>query len=289
MIGLVTYKKYPDLTDDDRPLIHELADLGVEAAPVVWDAPRLRWTDLDALVLRSCWNYHLKPRAFIAWLGKVEDRGIPLWNAMSVVRWNMHKRYLRELEGQGVLIPPTEWVARGDPRPLPTLLRERGWPAAIVKPSISASATDTWRTTGDIGADDVRFRELVDRRDVLVQPVVGEIAAAGEWSLMYIGGTYSHAMLKRPRAGEFRVQAEHGGTATPGEPPAAAIDTADRIVGLIPGDWVYARVDGVMTPGGFMLMELECIEPVLFLGNAPGSARRLAEAIVAGTASLRSG
>jgi glutathione synthase/RimK-type ligase-like ATP-grasp enzyme len=279
MIGLVTYGKYPDLTDDDRPLLRALEAIGLDAAPVVWDKPGIGWPEYDTLVLRSTWNYHLKPREFTAWVGAVEARGARLWNSPAVVGWNMHKRYLRDLEKQGVAIPPTEWVARGDPRPLRTLLGERGWTDAIVKPAISASATDTWRTTGDVIEDDWKFSEVSRRRDVLVQPVLPEVAAAGEWSVMYVDGAFSHAMLKRPRAGDFRVQAEHGGTATRAEPPRALVGAADRIVACIPGDWLYARVDGVETARGFVLMELELIEPVLFLSESEGAVDRLATAI----------
>ena len=281
MVGLVTYGKFPDLTDDDRPLLRALAALGVDAAPVVWDKPGAHWVGFDTLVMRSAWNYHTKPREFTGWLTMLDQRRIALWNPVPVVRWNMHKRYLRELEAAGVLVPPTEWVARGDARLLRTVLQERGWDDAIVKPAISASATDTWRTTGDVVADDRRFAELSGRRDVLVQPMIREVATTGEWSLLYIDGGFSHAMRKRPRAGDFRVQAEHGGTAQPATAPGELVAAGLRIVRQIPGDWVYARVDGVETPQGFMLMELELIEPVLFLAECPGSVARLAAAIAA--------
>ena len=281
MIGLVTCSKHPDLSDDDRPLLKALRTLGLDCAPAVWDKPDVRWSDYRALVLRSTWNYHTHPRKFTEWLRALEARDVPLWNPVPVVRWNMHKRYLRELEGQGILVPPTEWVARGDPRPLRTLLATRGWTDAIVKPAISASATDTWRTTGNVMEDDRRFAELAWRRDVLVQPTIAEVASDGEWSLMYLGGAFSHAMRKRPRAGDFRVQAEHGGTSAREEPPAGIVAAGGAIVAKIPGDWLYARVDGVATGAGFMLMELELIEPVLFLGEKGGAVEQLASAIAA--------
>lgn len=279
MIGLVTCGTYPGLTDDDRPLLGELASLGVEARPVVWDDPGADWTAFDALVLRSTWNYHRRPREFTAWLAELDEIGVPLWNPTSVVRWNMHKRYLRELGEQGIPVPATEWVARGDARPLPAILRERGWRDVIVKPAISASATDTWRATGDGSAAASRYRALVNRVDLLVQATIPEVASDGEWSLLYLGGSFSHAMLKRPRDGDFRVQTELGGTAERADPPAALVAAGDRIVGHIPGEWLFARVDGVLTRDGFLLMELECIEPLLFLSRQPGSAATLARAL----------
>lgn len=279
MIGLVTYPTYPRLTDDDRPLIDDLAALGVPAKPVIWSDAGVDWRAFDALVLRSCWDYHLRPNVFRAWLERIEELGVPLWNPAPVVRWNMHKGYLRDLAGQGVLVPDTEWLAAGDDITLTAVLDMHGWSDAIVKPAISASATDTWRTSTSLVEDEKRFAEQLNRSDVLVQAVVREVAMDGEWSLIYIDGEYSHATLKRPSAGDFRVQIEHGGTAVPARAPAHAIAAGTDLLGKIPGALLFARIDGVVTAQGFMLMEAECIEPVLFFAQAPGARARLAKGI----------
>lgn len=279
MIGLVTCAAYPDLTDDDRPLIAALRRLGLDAAPVIWDDPTVAWERHSMLLLRSTWNYHRKAGAFVAWLDHLDAIGVPLLNATPVVRWNMHKRYLRALGERGVRVPRTEWVARADARPLATIRRGLDAADVVIKPAVSASATDTWRARAGSLEEEHRYRQLVDRTDVLVQPIIPEVSERGEWSLMYVDGAYSHAMLKRPRAGDFRVQAEHGGTAVRAAPADALRAEADRIVSLIPGDWGYARVDGVVTDAGFLLMELECIEPALFLAEQPGAAERLAGAV----------
>ena len=129
MIGLVTYAKFPDLTDDDRPLIGELAAVGVEARPVRWDDAEVRWTDYDMLVLRSCWDYHVRAGEFRRWLSLLERMRVPLWNPVPLVRWNMHKGYLRdvaEAEG-GVLVPRTRWVEQGERITLSTIFREERW------------------------------------------------------------------------------------------------------------------------------------------------------------------
>lgn len=279
MIGLVTYPTYPRLTDDDRPLIDDLAALGVPAKPVIWSDAEVDWRAFDALVLRSCWDYHLRPDAFRAWLERLEALGVPLWNPAPVVRWNMHKGYLHDLAGHGVLVPDTEWLAAGDDVTLTAVLDMHGWSDAIVKPAISASATDTWRTSASLVEDEKRFGEQLRRSDLLVQAVVREVATDGEWSLIYIDGEYSHAMLKRPSAGDFRVQIEHGGSAIPAPAPAHAIAAGTEILAKIPGALLFARIDGVVTARGFMLMEAECIEPVLFFAQAPGARARLATAI----------
>jgi glutathione synthase/RimK-type ligase-like ATP-grasp enzyme len=263
VIGLVTYAKFPQLTDDDRPLLHELARVGVEARAVRWDDPAVDWPRYDALVLRSCWDYHLRPAEFSRWLDVLDSAGVPLWNPASLVRWNMHKRYLRDLERGGAVVPRTVWVDAREQRSLPAIMRAAGWSEAVVKPAVSASATHTWRVTVN-DAHSVPFDTLRQQGDVLVQELIPEVATHGEWSVILIDGEVSHAAIKRPRAGDFRVQWEHGGSAEPAVPPAAVTDAAREITHQIPGPWLYARVDGVDTARGFVLMELECIEPHLF-------------------------
>jgi glutathione synthase/RimK-type ligase-like ATP-grasp enzyme len=281
MIGLVTYPRYPRLTDDDRPLIGELGALGASASPVIWSDPEIRWRDFDALVLRSCWDYHLRPDEFRRWLEHVERDEVPLWNPASTIRWNMHKRYLHELGARGVLVPGTEWLRAGDDVTLAAVLNMRGWTEAIVKPAISASAMDTWRTSSSLAADEKRFAEQLRRSDLLVQTIVPEVATEGEWSLIYIAGAFSHAMLKRPSPGDFRVQVEHGGSAVPVRAPDAIVAAGADIVAQIPGRLLFARIDGVVTPRGFMLMEAECIEPQLFFEQALDARTKFARALFA--------
>lgn len=276
MIGLVTYSKQPVLTDDDRPLIGALAEIGLDAEPVQWDDKSVDWRAYESLVLRSTWDYHLRVAEFEVWLSTLDREGVPLWNPTPVVRWNMHKSYLRGLQQAGLLIPATRWLTKGSRTSLASVLRDAGWTDAIVKPAISASATRTSHVRVDSPIDASDFALLLDHSDVLVQEVVPELARDGEWSLMLIGGSYSHATLKKPRPGDFRVQQELGGSADPATAPSVVTAAAERVATHIPGRWLYARIDGVMTSRGFMLMEVECIEPVLFLEQAPGSYERFA-------------
>ena len=277
VVGLVTYARVPHLTEDDRPLVDNFARLNLRAMPVIWDDASVEWSGFDALVLRSCWDYHLRPAEFAAWLDVLEKLGVRLYNPFAVVRWNMHKEYLRELGSGGVLVPNTVWVDRGAETSLSDIMRTSGWREAIVKPAISASATDTWRATP---ADDARFGELSRRAGLLVQEVIPEVAAVGEWSLVFIDGEFSHAAIKRPRPGDFRVQTEHGGSADAAHAPSDVIVQAAAITRHIPSGWLYARIDGVVTPRGFMLMEVECLEPHLFFSHKPEARRRFADAVV---------
>ena len=279
-VGLVTYHREPDLTEDDRPLISALAGQGLDGVPVRWDDAGADWSEFAALIVRSCWDYHVRHDEFLRWLDALERAKVPVFNPVPLVRWNMDKRYLRELQQRGIAIPETQWLERGDPRSLAELLRGAGWADAIVKPAISASATDTWRTSAvNAAGGESRFRELTQRAAVLVQRYVGEIATRGEWSLVFIDGRLSHSGLKRPRAGDFRVQKEHGGSVTPSEPPSAVVDASQAVMDALPHACMFARIDGVETGAGDLLMEAECIEPDLFFRFRPTARAELARAV----------
>ena len=280
-IALATQAALPDLYVDDRLLVPALAARGVHASAALWSDPSVDWTTFDAVVIRSCWDYHLRHDDFLAWMVRLERAGVSLWNPPAVIRWNAEKGYLRELGERGVRIVPTQWIERGSTTTLHEVLRDAGWDAAVVKPAISASAHETWRTSSDAAArDEARFRALVSGGRVLVQPFMEAVVAAGEWSLVFLGGEFSHAMLKRAQAGDFRVQFEHGGSASLGDPGTHIVAQARRALHASARDSLYARVDGCVVDGEFVLMELELIEPLLFLGEHPDAADRFAVAMV---------
>lgn len=284
-IALATYSKFPALTDDDRPLVPALAARDVEAHPVVWDDPHVDWTAFTAVVIRSCWDYHLRHNDFLAWVSHLEQAGVPVWNPPAVLRWNAEKTYLRDLAECGVQVVPTRWIEQGSATTLTDVLHDAGWDRAVVKPAISASAHETWQTSRTTAArDESRFRALVERGRVLVQPFMDVVVSAGEWSLVFLGGAFSHAMLKRARTGDFRVQTEHGGSAAVAEPDSRIIEQARSALCAGPSgtsECLYARVDGCVVGGDFVVMEVELIEPLLFLAGHPDATKRFAEALVA--------
>jgi glutathione synthase/RimK-type ligase-like ATP-grasp enzyme len=282
-VALATCARVPDLADDDRLLLHELTRRGVDARPAVWDNPRVTWPVFDRVVIRSCWDYHRRLPQFLAWLDRLEHLAVSVWNPVPLVRVNAHKSYLRELEAAGLPVVPTAWLARGSDCDLRSLLHERGWDRAVIKPAVSASAFRTWRVSAPDTTTDVArrtFRKLLAESDVLVQRFLPEIERYGEWSFVFLGGAFSHAVLKRPAAGDFRVQAEFGGSFLEQTPPRPAVAQALAIAHHIPRPWAYARVDAVLTERGLTLMELELIEPQLFLACHPTAAARFADAIL---------
>ena len=284
-VALVTYDAHPEPTDDDRLLADALKARGVSVHAVPWTRPATRWSAYDAVVVRSTWDYFHRSREFHDWLDGLEAEGARVHNDVRILRWNADKSYLRELEARDIPVIPTRWLDVGAATSLRELRRESGWSELVVKPTVSGGAHRTWRSTVDAEAtDETRLAEMIDAGAVMVQPLVEEIERDGEWSLVFFAGAYSHAILKRPRSGDFRVQREHGGTVETAEPTASMITAAERALAAIPfgvAAPLYARVDGCSVNGALRLMELEVLEPELFLRCAPNSADRLADALLA--------
>jgi glutathione synthase/RimK-type ligase-like ATP-grasp enzyme len=285
-IALVTYDARPEPTEDDALLVHALEARGARVVARPWSDSDAPWSRYDAVVVRSCWDYFRRPVEFHAWIDRVEREGVALFNDAATIRWNADKHYLRDLEARGVPIVPTHWVPRGSARSHAAIRRDTGWGELVVKPTVSGGAHRTWRITpgADESQDDLRLAELAADGDVMVQPMLAEIERDGEWSLLFFDGAFSHAIVKRPRAGDFRVQLEHGGSADPASPSSGLLEAARRALAAAPPAAMpplYARVDGCVVDGEFLLMELELIEPALSLGTARGAAERLADVLLA--------
>jgi hypothetical protein len=278
-IALATSSKYPNLTDDDRLLLAPLADRGIQAEPAVWNDPSHDWSSNGAVVIRSCWDYHLHPEKFLRWIADLEAGNIPVFNLPPLIRWNVDKTYLRDLEARGIAIVPTFWAEDNGAIRLEDKLRELGWPKAVVKPRISATA---YRTQLAADADAAIAQPLFDdlRRGpgVMLQKFMDSITSEGEWSVIFFAGTFSHGVLKKPKPGDFRVQNDFAGTAHLTEPREHVLSSATRAVEAV-APTLYARVDGVVEDGQFRLMELELIEPALFLADHPQAPGRFAHAI----------
>ncbi|HXM21161.1 MAG TPA: hypothetical protein VN948_07850 [Terriglobales bacterium] len=284
-IALATSKDWPDLTPDDRTLLRPLADRGFKAEPAVWSDTSYPWQDCEAVVLRSCWDYHLCTEEFLRWIAFLESTGCSVWNPPAMIRWNTDKSYLRSLENKGIPIVPTLWCEPGETQSLADALRDKGWDKAVIKPRISATAHRT-RLVEAKNAETGQglFEELMAGAGVMVQEFMDGIVSEGEWSLIFFVGEFSHAVLKTPKPGDFRVQNDFGGKSHAADPPVLVLECAVRAVQAV-GDMLYARVDGVVRRAPhadqFRIMELELIEPALFLTSHPAAADRFADAIAA--------
>ncbi|MGC2197554.1 MAG: hypothetical protein WA628_22975 [Terriglobales bacterium] len=278
-LALATSSKYPALTDDDRLLLDLLAARGIQAEPAVWNDSSYDWSTRSAVVIRSCWDYHLQPEKFLRWIAELDAANMPIFNPAPLLRWNANKIYLRDLENKGVAIVPTIWPEDDEPTSLQEKLQDLAWHKAVVKPRISATAYRTQLVSTD-NADSAQplFDELRRGPGVMIQKFMESIAVKGEWSLMFFAGAFSHAVLKKPRPGDFRVQNDFGGTSQLADPPPHVLQSATRAAQAV-DPTLYARVDGVVDSGQFRLMELELIEPALFLADHPAAPARFADAI----------
>ena len=286
--AIATCSQLPDLDPDDRLLSQALVELGVLVSARVWNDPSVDWNSVTVCVVRSTWDYHRQPAEFERWINFV-SASTCLLNPAHVVRWNSHKSYLRELERRGVPIVPTVWIARGDVVDLRALLYRAGWPEAVIKPAYGASADGILRIRADDltrGDGEAQFRQLLEKQDVLVQPYLSTIGEHLERALVFIDGEYSHAVVKLPfmHANSDLAQRSFEPPGTSGEMPVEATATeialAIHALGEAPVGHVYARVDLVRDADSIRVMEVELIEPTLYLFAHPPAAVRLARAIL---------
>lgn len=284
-IAFLTYCGHSDLTADDRLAAVALEEQGITVEAVPWDHPDAlsRLQSFDAVVVRSTWNYTEEYHRFLRWIDQVQSSNIHLLNGPKVLRWNSDKIYLRELEAQGHAVLPTRWIDHGCTVNLGEALESLHATRAIVKPRVSATAWGLFLTTLDQAHDDQhKLEELLLQHDVMLQPFADEITERGEWSLVFFGGLYSHAVIKRAKSGDHRVQSNFGGTHTSARPSdllrAAAQAVVDQCAQEAP--LLYARVDGIERDDRLVIMELELIEPELFFRADPDAALRFAQALM---------
>jgi hypothetical protein len=276
-ITLVADANHRDETHNSeyRALKPELAARGLSPSLVAWDDPSVDWSAFRLCVIRATWDYHLRLPEFLAW-GELVAVKSALWNPLALVRWNTHKRYLRDLERQGVAIVPTVWASQGTNLDLAALVDEYGWTQAVVKPAVSASAYATRMvTSATVAVGQAHLDALLVERDMMIQPFLTSVTTTGERSLVYFDGVLSHTFLRSPALGKST-------TAETGLIPHDAEETAFawRVIQAVNGETLYARVDIARDDAGDLrLMELELVEPWLAIELAPEAPARFAAAI----------
>lgn len=302
-IALVTCSALPDLDADDAPLVAALADRGHEARPVVWDDPSVDWSSFDLAVVRSTWDYAPRHVEYLAWAERAAAQ-TRLLNPYAALRWNTDKHYLRELEAAGIPVVPTMWLEPD--RHLSSRALHTRFPAHgdfVIKPAVSAGSLDTGRYTA-IDAESRALaiqhaRRLLEAgRTVMVQRYLTSVDRDGERAHVFINGEYSHTALKAAlldgpdvaTGGLYKKETMSRTSASDAEVDMAreVIRTARRLLteqahgADVPRPMLFARVDVVSADDGTpVLMELELVEPSLFLSLADGALDRLADAIAA--------
>ena len=264
-IAWTTCEKYADLTPDEQVMVTLLRSQGVDVRPVVWDS-EANWNQFELVLVRTIWDYHVKIDKYLSWLDDLSKSGVVVLNPLKVLQWNYHKFYLQELSQKGVPVAESSFIRKGDISRLNEAMANLKTEEVILKPAISATAYGLLKVQKhELSNPSKEVRDLISYNDVIVQEFIEDIQHAGEWSFLYFNGEFSHAVLKRPQVGDFRVQSDYGGTVEVAQPEEAILEQVARALSGIDEDLLYCRIDGMVLNGQFMLMELELIEPELFL------------------------
>lgn len=252
--------------NEDVMLEKMLKELGLDFSFEIWSDPQVIWQEYALLLIKSPWDYFDRYGEFKAWCEKIQEFGIPSLNSIDTILWNSDKWYLREIQEKGFPIVPTQYLKKKEPLHLESYFKEFNTDTLVIKPTVSGGSKNTlkldlqnWQEHG------VSIQTWLEEEDFMVQPFVEEVAKTGEYSYLFFNGKFSHAVLKSPKKGEFRVQHFFGGEIHPITPKEKELNYIQQIVDTFAADTLYARVDGVWTEGVFYLMELELIEPYLFL------------------------
>jgi len=273
-VALASCVVLPEPDVDLAPLLDALRAAGISSEARAWDDPEADFAEARLTLLRSTWNYSEQPDRFLAWVDQVAARSA-LWNGREAVRWNVHKRYLLDLQSRGIPVVPTYLVSRGEVTTLADLARSRGWSEVVVKPAISAGSRGTLRASANSPEGEAHLRLLAWREDVLVQPYLDSVEGHGERAIVWIDGELTHAVRKAPR---FLGDPESVSTPVPIAEDEAQL--ARHAVAAAPAPLLYARIDLARDEhGASLLMELELIEPSLFFAQAPASLDRYVAAV----------
>lgn len=278
--AFLTLEQRGDFVIDDDHALQPMAELGWDTSVLSWRQKEIPWSQFDAVIIRSTWDYWDEVDGFLDVLQQI-DQQTRLANSIGLVRWNLAKTYLRDLERHGVPIVPTLWHDHLDGQVLHGCFAALGQDEMVVKPVVGANGVDTFRLHSAMPGSEFdqaagRFRA----RAAMVQPFMSNILVEGEYSLFYFNGKYSHTILKVPAEGEFRSQEEHGSQIRSVDPEPLLRSRVEQALQTLHPAPLYARIDMVRdAENDFRVMELELIEPSLYLRTHPEAPARFAQAV----------
>lgn len=269
-----------NVLDEDRLLLEACERSGMTVYRTNWDDPSMNWSETNFAIFRTTWDYFDRFSEFSRWLDVVQNQTI-LINSKSLIFWNLDKKYLMELKQKGVRIPGTIYIERGTSKNLTELVEHSGWDKCILKPAVSGAARHTYLfDASESSALEPTFGELIAQENLMLQEFQEQITTKGEVSLMLFGGKFSHAILKKAKQGDFRVQDDFGGTVHAYQPSQEEIAFAEFALAQCPELPVYARVDVFWNNNDELVLgELELIEPELWFRKCATAADDCAGAI----------
>lgn len=278
-VALLSMDSLKNFHTYDKLLIEPMRTLGWMAEEVSWRNEKINWADYDAVIVRSTWDYQNDAEKFISVLEKINSV-THLENDLDLMKWNMNKNYLFQLKQKGVTIVDTIWEKSFNPVLANDYFERLDTDEIIIKPNISANADNTFRLSKEkLKEQGSNLEKIFAQREFMIQPFLNNIIDEGEYSLFFFDGKFSHSVLKKPKEKDFRVQEEHGGNIQPIKASSDMIMIAENIIKKLSTIPLYGRVDLVRTKKNeFALIELELIEPSLYLNKDDQSSVRFVKA-----------
>jgi len=279
-IALATAARLPDGMADTPHLVGALAASGVTARTVTWDDAEVDWSAFSMVLTHCTWDYLSRREDFLGWLAARSAAG-QLVNRLTLLEATLDKAYLLRLAEAGIEVPPTVRVERGREAADAGLAGRLGEGPLVLKPAVGGGGHEVWRCADAVAVAEVAAAELADR-PVVVQAFQRSVTERGEYSAVMVAGRLSHAVVKRPRPGDFRVHRRYGATRATVTAPGWLPDYCDRVLAALGGEPLYARIDFLLPrPEQPVLMEVELLEPDLYLREAEGAAAGFASALIA--------
>lgn len=284
-VAIVTYESkgsYPDYNAEDENIVlgNILKELGLDYNLEIWSDPQVNWTQFTHLLIKSPWDYFDRYPEFLVWCNYIKSLGVKVFNNLDTILWNSDKKYLLDIQKKGFHIVPTFFIEKGQVPDLEGCFQQFDTDQLVIKPTVSGGSKNTLKLEkNNWGSQKSTIDTFLESEDYMVQPFIQEIASVGEFSYLFFNGHFSHAVLKSAKPGEFRVQHYFGGQVQQIKPSSYQLHYLQKIVDELAGETLYARVDGIWIEGVFYLMELELIEPYLFLFTSESAKKNYREAV----------
>ncbi|MFB6345733.1 MAG: RimK family alpha-L-glutamate ligase [bacterium] len=278
-IALATDSDHPELHPGFRQFADVLEERGLNPEPVQWTSDT-SWSDYDTVIITSTWDYVQNFDAYRSWIDTLEASSAQVWNPVDVLRWNMNKMYLKDLRESNQSIVPSVFLPAGTSVPVNRIVEEKNWSEIVIKPLVGAGASDLKKFDGE-SLDEAQewLDRLADNHGAIVQEFQESIRENGEWSFVFFNREYQYAVKKEPAQDDYRVQIAHDGTREGEEAPPGLIRQAQSAVDSITKPFLYARVDALANNGQLQLIEVEMVEPDLYLEYSENGPEAFADAL----------
>ena len=276
--AILTCENIPNLLEYDQQVMNRLNSRGFNALPVIWDHVQ-NIDDFDFYLFRTTWGYHFKEKEFRKFIRNLKLNRKRVLNPANIIENNIHKFYLRDLMTRGIDIIPTYFLEKNSKQDLNKISEKLGTKELILKPAVSAASHNTYKISAVSADTQLLLDDLSGRHDLLVQAFEPEIMKSGEFSTIYFHNGFHYTVNKIPASGDYRIQRDYGGKYELADPPPEVLTKSGEIAGKFINNCLYARIDGVLSSGKFKLMEVEMIEPDLYMDLIPEAVEQYVKSV----------